>query len=245
MVKWYFIISLVTLLFTACDDVDAPDCLKTSGDERSFRLTVGSFSALEINDAFEVIIRKGQEQSVELVIGENLADDISASVEEGTLVITDGNSCRWVRELNFPRLIITTPDLIRIRQNGGGIIRSEGVLDFDNLHLISEGQTGDFELNVDCNELQVTNNDLSNYHISGKTDHLNVFFASGDGRFEGAGLEADIVNAFQRGTNDIVVFAKKELTGSIISTGDLIYTKAEPEVIDVSLEGKGKLIFRE
>ena len=245
MVKYFNLVCLATLMSTACDDIDAPDCLQSAGEEKTFTLETEAFSALEVNDEFDVTLRQGSEQLVQLVIGENLISDISLEVKEGTLIIADQNGCNWVREFTFPKLIIATPDLVEIRQNGGGVIRSDGTLNFNKLHLISEGQTGDFELDVHCEELSVVNNDLSNYHISGITDRLDVFFASGDGRFEGADLIANFATIFQRGSNDIVIVAVKELNGRIISTGDLFYTKVIPEHIDVSLEGKGRLIFKE
>ncbi|TRX54359.1 DUF2807 domain-containing protein [Fulvivirga sp. M361] len=244
MVKQYIVVFLTLLVAAACNDLDAPDCLQAAGDTKTFLLETEEFSALEINNEFEVILQQGSEQKVQLNIGENLINDISANVEENTLIIADNNGCSWVRPLTFPKLLITTPSLIQVRQNGGGIIKSDGILGFNNLHLISEGKTGDFELSVNCDELTITNNNLSNYHITGTVNNLSVGFFAGDGRFEGADLQADFVNVFQRGTNDIIVFANKELTGSIISTGNLIYTKTKPEVLNVSLEGKGKLIFR-
>lgn len=243
--KLIFSIILFVISFClGCNDANAPNCLQSAGEIRTFDIEVEEFSEVEINDNLAVVIQQGTAQSLSITIGENLINDVRVENKEGILVISDNNGCRWVRDYEFPQVVITTPDLTRIRQNGGGIIRSGGVLNFQSLALISEERTGDFKLQVECQQLRITNNDLSNYYISGVVENLFVGFFAGDGRFEGEDLLASNVEVFHRGTNDMIISATGALTGRIISNGNVIYTKTVPPVIDVSVEGRGELIFK-
>ena len=241
----FSIVFLLIVFFTRCNDPGAPNCLQSAGEVRTFDITVEEFSEVEINNNFRVMIRQGTEQGLSITVGENLFNDIKVENINSKLALSDNNGCRWVRDYDFPQVIITTPGLTRIRQKGGGMIRSDGVLNFNSLALISEERTGDFELQVECQELRITSNDLSNYYISGVVENLFVGFYAGDGRFEGANLQATNAGVFHRGTNDMIISTTGELTGRIISNGNVIYTKTVPPVIDVSIEGRGKLIFKE
>ncbi|MEM9388864.1 MAG: head GIN domain-containing protein [Bacteroidota bacterium] len=243
MRKLLFIV--VIAVCYGCNDPDAPDCLRKAGDLITFNTELEEFNEIEVNDEFTVLIQTSAERSISITAGENLLPNIRFEIVDGKLVLSDGNGCSWVRDYNFPTVIITTPELIRIRQNGGGVIRSQGVLTFENLALRSEERTGDFELEIQNEEVSIVNNDLTNFTLYGSTDRLDIFFASGDGRLDGSDLVAKEVEIFQRGTNDMVVHATESLTGRIISNGNVIYTKTIPPVVDVSLEGSGNLIFKE
>ncbi len=232
------------LLFFGCNDEDAPGCFKRAGDAITMQLDVESFERLEINDQFNVVIEQGPEQLIFLDYFQNLVNDIELKVEDRVLKVSDNNSCQWVRDYNFPVLRITHPNLDLIRQNGGGLISSSGVLRYERLYLISEDRTGDFRLTVDNKTLQIVNNDLSNYYIDGKTEELNIGFFSGDGRFEGQNLVALNTMIFHRATNDIIVNTQNSLSGRLLSTGNLIFVSSTPSNIDISVENRGKLIDR-
>ncbi|MEM9299565.1 MAG: head GIN domain-containing protein [Bacteroidota bacterium] len=243
MKKLLFIIAIA--ISYSCNDPDAPDCLRKAGDLATFNTELEEFNEIEVNDEFIVFIQTGTERSISITAGENLLPNIRFEIVERKLVLSDGNGCSWVRNYNFPAVTITTPELTRIRQNGGGLITSDQAVTFPEITLISEDRTGDFDLIVSNNSVQITSNDLSNFKLKGRTEKLVVGFFSGDGRFDGSGLAAKEVEIFQRGTNDMVVHATESLTGRIISNGNVIYTKTIPPVVDVSLEGSGNLIFKE
>ncbi|MEM6525481.1 MAG: head GIN domain-containing protein [Bacteroidota bacterium] len=242
--KKVLLIILASLVF-GCNDPDAPDCLKSAGDVITFSTKLDIFNSIEVNDEFIVTLRTDSDRSITITTGENLLPNVRFEIVNDRLILADDNGCRWVRDYNFPEVIITSPELTEIRQNGGGIVKSNEELTFDNFKMISKDHSGDFDLVVSSRIIQISNNDVSNFKIAGYTKKLIIGFASGDGRFDGSELEADEVEIFQRGTNDIVVHALESLSGRIISNGNVIYTKTIPPVLDVSMEGSGKLIFRE
>ena len=56
----------------------------------------------------------------------------------GFLTLNDNNQCNWVRNYQPTKIFVTTPNLNQIRSNTQYTIKSEGILGFPNLKLISE-----------------------------------------------------------------------------------------------------------
>jgi len=236
------VIILVFDLFIGCDSADAPDCLKSRGETIVQSYELEDFSQVEVNEDFNVIIKQGATPQVDLITGENLVDNISIEVNSGILVLTDNNSCRWVRDLDFPTVEITHPNLTSVRQNGGGKISSEGNLSYPDLFLISEDSSGDFDMSLTCDNLSISSNELSNFYLSGRVEELFIGFYSGDSRFEGEGLAATNTRVTHRGSNDMIVNVSGRLRGQIGATGDLIYVGQSPQQIDIEETNRGSLI---
>lgn len=243
MTRLFATILFMTCLIS-CDKEDAPACLKSTGDINEHKIELGEFSSINIHSNIHVTIEQGDQQSVVLTTGVNLFNEITFEIIDGELIIKDLNKCDWARPYGNLNVHIITPQLSRIRSSGGGVISSKGILNFPGkLTLIAELYTADFILEVDLPNLQIVNNDVANYYISGNVTQLNVGFYAGDGRFEGANLIAENANAFQRGTNDIIINATNSLTGEIRSTGNLIYCMV-PDVLDVDIfDDRGELIY--
>ncbi len=233
----------ICLLF-ACNKENAPDCFQRSGDIINVELDVTSFDRIEIWDQFEVVFKDGPEQKVELQIGSNLLEEIIISVQNGQLVIMDNNGCGWVRGYDFPVLTVTHPAMAEIVIKGASQVRSEGILQYPSLKLVSQGVSGDFNLEVESNVLWVVNSQLVNYTISGTVGLLQVGYYAGDGRFEGGDLIAQEVEVFHRGTNDIIVQAMNSLVGEIVFLGDVVYVKNQPPTVDITRNGPGQVIFQ-
>ena len=164
-------------------------------------------------------------------------------------MLTDNNNCNYVRDFGITKVFVTTPNLKEIRCSTQFEIKSDGILDFNNMTLISEDFSssdnfaiGDFRLELDVVDLQITSNNLSFFYLSGNVENLNINFAGGNGRFEGENLIAQNVSVFHRGTNDIIVNPQQSITGRILSTGNVISVN-QPPIVDVEEVFNGRLIF--
>ena len=229
----------------SCSDPNAPSCLQKKGEIVEVELIVSPFTSIDVFDQFTVNITQGAQQKVLLNARSNQINGIKYAVVENNFTLRDENSCNWIRAFEFPTINITHPNLTKLRLSGGGTIMSQDTLSYSELMLVSEDVSGDFILKVNCTNLRIVNNQLSNYWISGRTDNLFVGFYAGNGRFEGAPLEADNVDIFHRGLNDIVVHARSSLSGEIVHLGNIVYVKTIPPIIDVTKTGRGELIFRD
>ena len=249
MKRW--IIFSITVWLFACNGEDTPDCFQTTGNIIVEEFVVGNFTKVRIEDDVSLVIRQGAQRQVLVETGENLVSDIDIKLNGDQLQLTDNNTCNLVRDYGITKVYVTAPDLSEIRNSSQYEVRSENTIGYENLVLTSEDfnepgsfTVGDFRMDLNCERVQVVSNNLSSFYLSGTVNQLNVGFFSGDGRFEGEQLEAQNVQFFHRGSNDIIVNPIQSLSGEIRSTGDLISVNVPPTV-DVQEFYTGQLIFQD
>jgi hypothetical protein len=246
--KHYFII-FGLLILLACDSENANDCFQTAGNMIQQEIEVESFNRILVNRDITLIIKQATSQSVIIETGSNLINDVDVKVENNQLILTDNNTCNYVRDFGITKITVNTPTLTEIRTSTQYTVSSDGTLSFENLTLISENfnvpglfTVGDFDLQVNSNNLNVLSNGLSSYYLNGTVNNLVLSFFAGDGRFEGENLMAQNIEVFHRGSNDMVVNPQQSITGSIVATGNVI-AKNEPPIIEVEELFNGRLIF--
>lgn len=237
------------MLIVSCNSVSVNDCFQTAGSIIQQEYVVPNFDKILVNRDIELIIKEGSNQKLIIETGKNLINDVEAIVLDGKLILTDNNSCNYVRDYGVTKIYITSPNITEIRSSTQYDVRSVGVLTYPNLTVLAEDfnapgsfTSGDFRFQIDNNRFNLIFNNLSNAFISGKTNHLDVVFSSGTSRFEGADLIAQDVVFWNRSSNDIIVNPQQSITGKISGTGNVI-SVSTPPVIDVEEVYKGRLIF--
>ncbi len=248
MRKLYYILILVLLV--GCDSENASDCFQRTGDIVRKEIGVPDFTRILVNPNVELILKEGDVTQVIIETGDNLLNEVSATVEGDRLVLNDSNDCAFFRGFNQTKVFITAPNIREIRSATQFDISSDGVLNYPRLTLFSEtffedtgNTTGTFHLKIDNQNLSVTGNNIASFFIEGATESLSINFASGLGRFEGANLVAQNVRVLHRGTNKIIVNPQQSITGEIRSTGDVVSVN-RPPIVEVSTFFTGKLIFQ-
>ena len=250
MRKLIYIVFAIMIL--SCNGENAPDCFQNAGDIIQKEFDVEVFTEVTAFPRIELIVTDGPIQSVTVQTGEYLMSDIEVKVEDGRLELYNNNACNLTRDYSLTKVFVTTPNLTEIRNGSGLTVSSQGVLSYGILKLISEdfseedavNTNGDFQLEVDCNTLNVVVNNLSSVFVSGEVNNLFLGYYSGDARFEGRNLIAQDVHIFHRSSNDFVINAQQSLTGEIRSTGDVILVNTPP-TIDVEQFYTGQLIFED
>lgn len=246
--KHYFII-FGLLILLACNSENASDCFQTAGNMIQQEVEVESFNKILVNRDITLVVKQASTHSVLIESGSNLINDVEVKVENNQLILTDNNTCNLVRDFGITKITVNTPTLTEIRTSSQYTISSDGTLSFENLTLISENfnipgtfTVGDFNLQINTNNLTVLSNGLSSYFLSGTVNNLVLSFFAGDGRFEGENLIAQNVEVFHRGSNDMIVNPQQSIKGSIVATGNVI-AKNQPPVVDVEELFNGRLIF--
>ncbi len=241
---------MLFLIVLGCDAEDAPGCFKKAGTITSEVVEVAAFEEIIVYERVKLFIRQGPVHKVEIETGENLRKDVSVIVENNRLSIRNENSCNLVRDYEITRVTVTMPDLTWLQNSSGSAIESIGVLELEDLWLRSVNQErdlsihtdGDFILELDVENLRITNDNISNYFLSGKVENFNAFFAAGDARLEAGDLIVQNYDIFHRGTNKMIINPQKSLQGEIRSTGDVI-SKNLPPTVRVKEFYTGRLIF--
>ncbi|MFC4722362.1 head GIN domain-containing protein [Geojedonia litorea] len=243
---------LVLSLLVACNGENVPDCFQNAGDIIQQEITVEAFDKITVFERIELIVTDVPSQQVTVETGKYLLNDIEVKVENGRLILINNNACNLTRDYGITKVYVSSPNLTEIRNSSGLTMRSNGILNYTSLLLVSEDfnspevthTDGDFDVQVNSDRLRIVVNNLSNIFISGAVNDLTIGFYSGNVRFEGANLIAQNINIFQRSSNDMIINPQQSLTGEIRSTGDVISLN-RPPIVDVQEFYTGKLIFRD
>ena len=204
-------------LVVGCDGPDANDCLQAEGNTVNETFQVATFDKISFGDRIRMVLKQGPEQRVVVQTGENLLPEINVSVSNQTLIIADENACNLVRDYGITTVFVTSPDITQIRNASRWEIRSDGLLSYPNLVLISntnpEQKSGDFYLDLDTQNLRVIANGVSVFYLTGAASFATVRFTDEQPRFEGAALQVNQLTVFQRSANDMIVNPIESISG--------------------------------
>ena len=222
-------------------------CIESTGAIITKEFTVGSFDKIKVFRGISLVISQGNIQKIEVKTGENLIPDIDVKVDNSMLILKDNTTCNWVRDYGQTTVYVTTPTLTDVICKTEKSISSNGILTFpilrfNSIDLTEGGGVGDFNFQIDNNQLVIESNNASNFYISGKTKDFQANFYEGNGRIEAGNLLAKNINVFHRGSNDMILNPQIKMTGKIYSTGDIICKN--PNVInEVIALFQGRVIF--
>ncbi len=159
------LIYILAFVFFACDSEDANDCFQTSGAIIQETIAVSSFERILVNRGVELIIKEAPEYSVIVETGKNLINDVKVEIIENQLVLTDNNTCNYVRDYGITKVYVEAPNLTELRTSSQYDISSDGVLNYQSLTLLSENfnggsefTVGDFRLTVNSDNIAVSSN---------------------------------------------------------------------------------------
>ena len=248
MKKLFFYISII--FFFSCDSEEANDCLQVEGRSVIKEIELENFEEITVYGGIKLFLTYGETQEIRLETGENLVNDISFEVSENRLHLKNNNTCNFFREYDATRVYVTLPQLSYLRNGSQFTVESTNELPYSNLTLVSEDAegnsdyytNGDFQLQLNSEQITIVNNNLSDYFLSGQVENLQIGFYNGDGRFDGEQLIAQHINVYHRGSNKMIVNPQQSLTGTLYSTGDLI-AKNHPTEVEVEELYTGSLIF--
>ena len=246
--KIFSIFILLTII--SCNKEDANDCFQASGSIITKEIQVNDFSKIEVNEGINLVLKYGASQEIRVETGANLINEVEATVIGDKLFLYDRNNCNYVRDYGITTIYVTSPNITEIRSNTQFEVRSDGILTYPNLTLISEDFTndsaasGDFTLQLQNQELNIIFNNLSNLFISGNTTLFNINFPGGNSRVEAENFAANTVSIFSRGSNDIIINPRLELSGNIYGTGDVIAVN-RPALVTLITHYTGSLIFQD
>jgi hypothetical protein len=241
----YKVLLLFLIVFVSCEK----GCNEDLGKIITKEVVVESFNQITVFTGIKLIIKESPTQKIIIETGTNRMDNVHISVVDGLLDIEADSNCS-LRPSYEPVLVyVSTPSLKTLRNSSEYTIKSDGILTFPQLKLLTESHKsnyvnlGDFDLKINNQKLQITSNGLSKIHIEGTTEQLFVNYYSGIGKFEGKDLIAQHIKFFHKGENKIEINPQLSLKGDLYSTGD-VFSYNHPNTVDVKSHFKGKLIYQ-
>jgi hypothetical protein len=213
------------VLATSCGISE--DCFKGNGNQVTQTFSLENFTKIKVYNGVGLVIKEGTNYEVKVITSDNIRDNLEVKLEGNMLVVKDNSTCNIARDYGLTTVYVTAPNITEIHSKTDQDIRSDGVLNYSDLKLISidlsDGAgTGDFRLSLNTINLYVESNNVSNFYLSGQSQNLHVFFSWGNGIFYGENLIVNIITFYHRGSNNIFLFPINSIEGNIYATGNVV-----------------------
>ena len=234
-------LSVTAVLAAGCIIIPPGGCssqtVQGSGDVVSEDRQVSAFDEIQLKGTGNVILTKGDMQSLEIVTDDNILPLIETNVRNKKLIISYKKDNVKATTLDF---LITVAKLKGVSISGSGDINGKSRFVADNFYADISG-SGDIsmELEVDRLESGITGSGSINLLGATKSHRASI---TGSGDIDAFDLDAKDVSVKISGSGDCKVTAAETLTAKISGSGD-IYYKGQPQV-NTSISGSGSIKSR-
>lgn len=219
-----FFVVLILLTLFSFSSASAGNFLKSlfgcpgiegSGELITEERDVKSFDKIESSGSYDIYVKVGEEQNIEITFDDNLIELITTRVSGKTLKVSSEGS---FSSRNTCRVDITVPELEKLSLSGSGSIE---IVDLDE---------SSFTLKLSGS---------GDLRASGKVEELEIRL-SGSGDIDTRELIADETYCKISGSGNIKVRAEESFEGSVSGSGN-IYYYGEPDHISTHVSGSGRI----
>lgn len=197
---------------------------------------VSSFHAINISNAFDVILTQGSTEG--LAVSAANKEDIAyikTTVENGTLKIWFDENNKWWRNNRKLKAYISVTTLDHIKASGASDINIEGELKVASLKLNMSGAS-DLEGQLTVTDaLEVHLSGASDITISGIADKVSID-ASGASDVKAYGFKANTCNVDASGASSVRITADKEMSVKLSGASSVSY-KGDAMIKDIKTSG--------
>ncbi len=223
---------LMACFTLSCEEIDF-----NNGPIVSEERQVEKFTKINMDDAIDVVLIKGNKQKIEVSDRRDLLNDLSVKVENSIMYITSRKG-DWLNNSDA-KVTITIPDtLTEVFLDGAGdlVFKSE----FTQCTSMSSHGSGCITSNAFTayTDLAVMNTGSGDVSLNG-TAHNLVLSNSGSADLELISLTSKNVLVNSKGSGDIVLDVEDNLDVTLSGSGDVSY-KGNPKVTS-NVSGSGKL----
>jgi hypothetical protein len=231
-----FIGLALLMIFSSCYKSNYYPCIKADTKLVEESRFVNDFNRIHLLSHANVIVTKGEEQSVIVVIPENFREYFITETKNNSLVIRSERCLK--NRLSEITVYITIPHLSELKILGSGNIIIEDPFDGENLALHISG-SGKIEiLQSHFNTLRSDISGSGNIEVAGTAHHHSVQI-SGSGQVLGQNLICHTATVKIAGSGNARIFAESNLNVTISGSGN-VYYRGNPNIA-VTITGSGKL----
>ncbi|SHL66613.1 head GIN domain-containing protein [Flavobacterium saccharophilum] len=197
------------------------------------------YDAIKVSGSFDVDLVAGKEGKITIKGEENILNVIVVEVEENTLKIQVKKNTN-IRSSMGKKVQVTVPfeKISELSLSGSGDIQSKDAIKNDKFLARLSG-SGNFNLAIDSNTLELNLSGSGNVHLKGSADSFTTKL-SGSGDIDAAELKSKKVDVNVSGSGDSKVNCSESLTARVSGSGDIKYT-GNPEKRDVKVSGSGNI----
>lgn len=234
-------IVLSMLLFVAATPVLFAQETTVINDKNAEARKVSGFHGIKISNAFDVIIKQGNEEAVVVSASEEkFRDRIKVNVVNGILQISYDNEkvWKWSNENRKLRAYISVKNIDKLDVSGATDIKIDGVLKGSNLKVELSGASS-LKGAISYASVTVDQSGASNSKLSGTVTNLDVD-VSGASDFTGFDLVTENCRAEASGASDIKITVNKDLKVDASGASDVQY-KGTASISDFKTSGASSL----
>lgn len=239
--RWFFL-ACVALLITGCNNPDAPDFIKSTGEIKSaVRPLAAGIKTLVIEDNIDVVLRNDSIFQAEITAGANLIPKISIEPKNGELIVSNQNRVNWVRSYK-PRIEVKLPGLVfnHLKINGFGEVRNSHILKVRTMQIWQYG-SGTTSLKLDVDTLHTDVNGQGTLILEGKGKYAYSTVQK---------FALQNARAFETPEHDIRMFGYRStyinpgrrMVAIVEGPGNVIYRRPLEQLL-VYGEGTGKVVL--
>jgi hypothetical protein len=210
---------LLFIPFIGSSAVPCDEHVKGNGNVKTDMRSLGSFEKLANAGSIDIILEQGNTEGVEVTTDENLQSYIITEVKNNTLSVHIKENA----SISSTKLIVKVKCKIlrAISSGGSGDVSSENVLKSDKL-AISQGGSGDFDLNLNVEKLEISKAGSGDFKLEGKIGELEVSSA-GSGDLDASKVSVGETAISMSGSGDVVMPKGTKPKVSSAGSGDVHY----------------------
>jgi len=225
MQRFLFVLWIGPLVLAAGCIGEGAGCLTPLGEVTTHTVALdGGFEAAQVLDRIDVEWapkEAGEAPRLIWTAGEGVLAGMSAEVSDGTLLIQDLNTCRWVRPLHaVPKVRIEGVDCRQWLLEGQGQFTMLDTLREGDLRVTGDEMSGSVYLLFDADTLQVRMpNGIGHVDVQGRARRLRAF-RSGFGDLNARQLETRQAMVHHRGLGEVHINATDYLYLEVAGAGN-------------------------
>ena len=196
---------------------DGQPMITGSGRVVTQQRAVGNFTRVELRGSTNLEVRLGAAPSLAVRADDNILQQVTNRIENGTLIIDTRGS---FRTRTSPKAFVTVPNIDYLGSRGSGDADIAGVAN-RRLELALQGS--------------------GNIKATGRTEEVKVAL-KGSGNIDTRGLRAGSADVSLTGSGNVSVVTNGVLGARLAGSGN-IYVDGQPTVRNVREAGSGNVIF--
>lgn len=224
-------------IMTSCKMSSFKKGIKGNGNMVSKEIVIDDYNNITIQDQFDIVYtQKTDEKPYFLVeIDENLADYVSATVENNKLTI---KSTQEINPKHY-KIYTNSTSLTGISASGMNNIELKDSIHSDNLSISGSGAGHINAKNLHCQNLSINMSGVSDITLGGEVSNLNIA-VSGKANIDAYELKSLNADCSVSGMGDINIYASEVLSAQVSGVGKINY-KGNPKEKNISTSGMGSI----
>lgn len=193
------------------------------------------FNSISASSSIEVILKQDSIYSVQVEAPRNRLQDIKTELRGNTLELSvKGN---WHNE-EEAIVIILAPNFEKITTSGVSIVKSKGLINSENLKLVTSGAS-EVYLSLKTSNLKLNTSGASNLILTGYSENIDIS-ASGASNIEATQLDVANASISLSGASNTKITVNDYIDGTISGVANLDL-RGEPKTQSINKSGSASI----